>query len=109
MITVDALLTSRTIADRMGQGGGDDGMLGKGNQPPLPHEMPRVFHEAHLLAETMTATATIDSGHGRLEQRRLTASSALVGYRDWPGLAQVFQLERGVLMKKSGQQRHAVV
>ena len=44
----------------------------------------------------MATAETVDSGHGRLEQRRLTASSALVGYSDWPGLAQVFQLERGV-------------
>jgi hypothetical protein len=66
-------------------------------------------HEAPTLAETMTATETVDSGHGRLEQRRLTASSALVGYSAWPGLAQVFQLERGVIMQKSGAQRHDVV
>jgi hypothetical protein len=57
----------------------------------------------------MTATETVDSGHGRLEQRRLTASVALAGYRDWPGLAQVFPLERAVIMKKRGEQRHDVV
>lgn len=34
---------------------------------------------------------------------------ALVGDSDWPGLTQVFQLERGVIMKKSGEQRHDVV
>jgi hypothetical protein len=63
----------------------------KGNQPPLQHDIPVVCHEAQTLAETRTATETVDSGHGRIEQRRLTASSALVGYRDGPGLAQVFQ------------------
>lgn len=84
-------------------------MLVKGNQPQLQHDIQLVFHEAHALVETMTATESVDSGHGRLEQRRLTASSALVGYSDWPGLAQVFQWERGVIMKKSGKQRHAVV
>jgi predicted transposase YbfD/YdcC len=51
----------------------------------------------------------VASGHGRLEPRRLTASSALVGYRDGPGLAQVFAIERRVTMKKHGEQRHAVV
>jgi predicted transposase YbfD/YdcC len=109
VITVDALLTPRAIADRIVQGGGDYVMLVKGNQPQLQHDIQLVFHEAHMLAETMTATETVDSGHGRLEQRRLTASSALVGYSDWPGLAQVFQLERGVIMKKSGAQRHDIV
>jgi predicted transposase YbfD/YdcC len=109
VITVDALLTQRAIADRIVHGGGDYVMLVKGNQPQLQHDIQLVFHEAHTLAATMTATETVDSGHGRLEQRRLTASVALVGYSDWPGLTQVFQLERGVIMKKSGEQRHAVV
>jgi predicted transposase YbfD/YdcC len=90
VITVDALLTQRAIAHRMVQGGGDDVMLVKGNQPQLQHDIQLVFHEPHLLAETMATAETVDSGHGRLEQRRLTASSALVGYSDWPGLAQVF-------------------
>lgn len=84
-------------------------MLVKGNQPQLQHDMQLVFHEPLALAETMTATERVDSGHGRLEQRRLTVSSALVGYSDWPGLAQVFQLERGVSMKKSGAARHEMV
>jgi len=109
VVTVDALLTQRAIADRIVHGGGDYVMLVKGNQPQLQHDIQLVFHEAQTLAETMTATETVDSGHGRIEQRRLTASSALVGYSDWPGLAQVFQLERGVIMQKSGEQRHEVV
>ena len=33
-------------------------------------------------------------GHGRLEQRRITVSSFLASSRLWPGLAQVFKLER---------------
>lgn len=109
VITVDALLTQRAIADRIVQGGGDYVMLVKGNQPQLQHDIQLVFHEPHLLAETRATAETVDSGHGRLEQRRLTASSALVGYSDWPGLAQVFQLERAVIMKKSGEHRHEVV
>jgi predicted transposase YbfD/YdcC len=109
VITVDALLTQRAIADRIVQGGGDDVRLVKGNQPQLQHDIQLVFHETHALGETMMPSETVDSGHGRLEQRRLTASEALVGYSDWPGLAQVFQLERRVIMKKSGEQRHDVV
>lgn len=57
----------------------------------------------------MATAETVNSGHGGIEQRRLTASSALVGYSDWPGLAQVFQLERGVTLKTSAGQRHEVV
>ena len=52
---------------------------------------------------------TVDGGHGRIEQRRLETSAVLVGYSDWPGLAQVFPLERQVVSKKTGEGRHEVV
>jgi predicted transposase YbfD/YdcC len=41
-----------------------------------------------------TTAATIEKGHGRLEQRVLTASSMLAEYHDWPYLAQVVKVER---------------
>jgi predicted transposase YbfD/YdcC len=109
VITVDALLTQRTIAEHTVHAGGDYVMLVKGNQPQLQHDIQLVFQEAHASVETMASVETVDSGHGRIEQRRLTASPALVGYSDWPGLAQVFQLERTVILKKSAVQHHEVV
>ena len=52
------------------------------------------------------ATAlTVDLGHGRIEQRNITTSEALVGYSDWPGLAQVFELGRHVILQKTGEER----
>ena len=51
----------------------------------------------------------MDMGHGRIEQRNLTTSTALVGYSDWPGLTQVFELGRHVSIKKTGQERAEVV
>jgi predicted transposase YbfD/YdcC len=109
VITVDALLTQRASAQCLVEGGGDYVMLVKGNQPQLQHDIGLVFQEPTALAETMTACDTLDHGHGRLEERRLTASTALVEYSDWPGLAQVFQVERRVTVKKSGAQRAEVV
>jgi predicted transposase YbfD/YdcC len=109
VLTVDALLTQRAIAERIVHGGGDYVRLVKGNQPQLQHDMQLVFQEAHTLAETMATAETVDSGHGRLEQRRLTVSSALMGYSDWPGLVQVFPRERRVSMKKHAEQRHEVI
>ena len=51
-------------------------------------------------AERQTATST-DKGHGRLERRTLTSTTALSDrpggrepYLDWPGLAQCFRLVR---------------
>ena len=45
----------------------------------------------------------INEGHGRVERRRLTTSAALVDYVNWPGLQQVFCLERVSTRKKTGE------
>jgi hypothetical protein len=52
---------------------------------------------------------TLDKGHGRLEQRRLLASTALNDYVDFPHIAQVCRIERAVIELKSGRQRHETV
>jgi len=109
VITVDALLTQRAIAQRIVEGGGDYVMVVKGNQPQLHHDIHLLFQDVDTVAEPMAAAETVDVGHGRIEQRRLTPSAALVGYSAWPGLAQVFQLERRVTMKASEAQRADVV
>lgn len=107
--TVEALRTPRASAQRRVEGGGDDVMRVKGNQPQWQQDIRLVFPEPTALAETMTAYDTVDHGHGRLEERRLTASPALVESSDGPGLAQVFQVERRVTVQKSGAQRTEVV
>ena len=84
-------------------------MMVTGNQPQWQHDIRLVCQEPTALAETMTAGATLDHGHGRLEECRLTASTALVESSDWPSLAPVFQVERRVTVKKSGAQRAEVV
>ena len=44
-----------------------------------------------------------DKGHGRLEVRTLQSSSALNDYLDWPGVQQVFRLDRKRIILKSGE------
>ena len=39
---------------------------------------------------------TLEKGHGRRERRTLTATTALKGYLDWPGVAQVGRVESEV-------------
>jgi predicted transposase YbfD/YdcC len=36
----------------------------------------------------------VDKGHGRIERRTLTSTTALNAYVDWPGVGQVFRLVR---------------
>ncbi len=41
----------------------------------------------------MATATTLDTGHGRCERRTLKATTAWNAYRDWPGVAQVGQVE----------------
>lgn len=109
VITADALHTQRQVATTLVANGSDYLMIVKENQPQLHTDIETLFQEPQVVAETLTEARTVESGHGRIEERRLIASTALVGYTDWPGLQQVFRLERTVTVKKTGLQRHQVV
>ena len=52
----------------------------------------------------MTTVTTLDKGHGRRERRTLKATTALNDYLDWPGVAQVGQVESEVV--KDGKTTH---
>ena len=85
IVTTDALHTQRYVAQTILDGDGDYVMLVKGNQHGMRADIQLLFQERHVVAETLTATATVAAGHARLEVRRLTASSVLADYLDWPG------------------------
>src|SRR5215468_736498 len=91
------------------RGGSISLMPVKETQPQLLEDMQTVFALAPMAGERRTTAATVDLGHGRIEQRGLQTSNILAGYSAWPGLAQVFQLERQVILKKTGVVREAVV
>lgn len=80
-------------------------MVVKENQPTLHWALEQLFADPALVAATGTRTVTFDKGHGRLEVRRLWTSTALVGYSDWPGLAQALCLERDVTRLNTGEVR----
>jgi predicted transposase YbfD/YdcC len=109
VITMDALLTQRDVAQTIVAGGGDYVMIVKGNQPTLQDEIATLFATPSVVTETLASATTLDIGHGRIEHRRITTSTALCGYTDWAGLAQVFAIEREVTRKSSGTQRAEIV
>lgn len=99
IVTADALHTQRELSQVVIAGGGDYVWTAKGNQPTLFHMLQRLFEPETCLPGTspvveLRQAETIDKQHGRLETRRLTASRLTTEDWDWPGLAQVFKLER---------------
>jgi predicted transposase YbfD/YdcC len=108
VVTTDALLTQRAIAQTIVDGGGDYVLVVKENQPQLLRDIQLVFDQPPA-GDDQPSAQTVGSGHGRLERRRATTSSALAGYSDWPGLRQVFQLERSAVIQRTGALRAETV
>ena len=108
VVTMDALLTQRQGAQTIVDAGGDYVMLVKDNQPQLKADIELVFTMPPA-GDRQESVRTVDVGHGRIETRNLTTSQALVGYSDWPGLAQVFEVGRQVITKKTGKEQTEVV
>jgi predicted transposase YbfD/YdcC len=54
----------------------------------------------------MDTATTLDKGHGRLERRTLKATTALNEYLDWPGVAQVGQIES--VVQQDGKTSHEI-
>jgi predicted transposase YbfD/YdcC len=108
IVTMDALLTQRRVAQTIVDKGGDYVMIVKDNQPQLRADIELVF-ALPPTGDRQETARTVDIGHGRIEQRNITTSEALVGYSDWPGLAQVFELGRYVITQKTTEERVEVV
>ena len=108
IVTMDALLPHRHVAQTIVDKGGDDVMIVKENPPPLRAAIALVL-TLPPLGDRQDTARTVDLGHGRIEQRNSTTSAALVGYSDGPGLAQVCELGRHVMFQKTGKERVEVV
>ena len=90
--------------------GGDYVLTAKDNQPTLCEDIATLFNDPKVVAETVTTTRRTDLHGSRIEVRALQASSALTGsYCGWPGLQQVFRLERQRIDKRTGARTVRVV
>jgi predicted transposase YbfD/YdcC len=103
IFTTDALLTQRKVAQFILDGKSDYVFIVKKNQPTLYEDIAYLFSDFLDRALVTDMCDLFNEGHGRVERRRLTTSTALVDYVDWPGLQQVFCLERVFTHQKTGE------
>jgi predicted transposase YbfD/YdcC len=102
VITGDAMFAQRTLSLQIVAAGGDYIWEVKGNQPALQEEIVTLFEppesdtETERPPEDLVIAHSTSKGHGRLEERTLSASSLLQGYSEFPHLAQVFKIETQV-------------
>ena len=99
MLTGDALFCQRHLCAQVLAAGGDYVLLVKENQPTLFADIGLLFDPPAALGPAALVdrreASTRDRGHGRQDEvRHLIASTDLTAYLDWPGLEQVFRLQR---------------
>jgi len=110
VLTGDALFCQRTLCQQVRAAGGDYLVLVKENQGALDRDIQLLFDPPPALARRplrdRRVAQTVEPGHGRSRERRaLIASTDLTAYLAWPGLAQVFRIER--TWREHGQPRQA--
>jgi predicted transposase YbfD/YdcC len=115
VVTADAMHTQRSLSIQILKAGGDYLWFAKDNQPTLREDIEQVFASddrtvlgGHV-PNDFRKWRTVDKGHGRKESREITVSSELKGYSDWPGLEQVFKLDRRRLDIKTGKEEQEIV
>ena len=100
MVSGDAIFASRKLSLKMLQAKGEYLWILKANQVQMYHDIetlfaPQTSHPGWSVPPLDFRSATsLDKRHGRREKRRITVSSLLARYSEWPGLSQVFKLER---------------
>lgn len=107
VVTVDALLTQRAVAQTIVARGGDYVMVAKDNQLRLRQDIAGLLTTPSTrparLAAPWRRAQRVDKGHGRLERRRLVARALFPGDCDWPGAQQVFRIERQRVRLRTGE------
>jgi predicted transposase YbfD/YdcC len=111
----DAMQTQRELSAQIIAAEGDYIWYVKDNQPQLHADIAQWFApETHIkgfspVPKDFQTARSVTKGHGRREEQTLTTSSLLNPYLDWPGVAQVFQLQRRTVNTHTGQERQQVV
>lgn len=111
----DAEQTQVKLSVQILEAGGDYLWFVKDNQPTLRQEIACLFEDddrtvmGGRVPNDFQSFRTVDKGHGRRETRVITVSSELKGYSKWPGLEQVFKLDRRRVDCKSGKEQQEIV
>jgi len=100
VVTADAMHTQRGFSAQVVEAQGDYVFPVKENQPQLYKNIQALFAPEYpkpgfgKIQTDFLTTQKVNKGHGRIEVRTITTSEMLNTYAAWPGLAQVYRLER---------------
>ena len=111
IVTGDAWHTQRGLADQIITAQGDFLWPVKENQLPMYQAIAQLFAPQKTrpgfgkVRTDFQHAQKVNKGHGRLAKRSITTSALLNEYLAWPGLAQVYRLER----KLTGLRQGAII
>lgn len=101
IVCADAMQTQRRLSVEILAKGGDYIWFIKNNQPTLRADVAQFFEPPQtcgggwpLPELPRTVAKSSNKGHGRLEKRTLTLMTDESGFLNWPGVQQIFKLER---------------
>jgi len=110
VVTGDAMHTQRQLSTQIVAAGGDFVWIVKDNQPATRQAIELLFSPepapipgSGCPPKDFRVAQTVDKQAGRLEERKITVSSLLNDYLDWPFLGQVFMLERRFTCLATGE------
>jgi predicted transposase YbfD/YdcC len=112
----DAMHAQREASAQIVEAEGNYVWTIKDNQPRTRWAIEKLFvHEVcnlqkgAPLSKQCHRVTRVHKGHGRIEKRTFMVSTELNDYLDWPGVAQVFRVEREVWHEKyQGKTQHIV-
>jgi predicted transposase YbfD/YdcC len=109
VFTGDAMHTQKRLSMQVLEGQGDFMFPVKENQEKMYKNIQALFAPEYpkpgfgkIQTDFLTAQK-VNKGHGRLEVRTIQTSEMLNSYSGWPGLAQVYRLEREIQWWRSGK------
>jgi predicted transposase YbfD/YdcC len=103
VVTGDAMHTQRAVSKQILEAGGQYLWPVKDNQERLRNDIQRLFIPEQpkpgfgKIKTDFETAKQVSYGHGRVEIRTIQTSEMLNDYLDWPGVGQVYQLEREFL------------
>jgi predicted transposase YbfD/YdcC len=115
VVVGDAIHTQRALSVQILEAEADYLWFVKENQPTLHEDIATLFEADRqtvlggVIEDDFQTFRTVEKSHGRIESRAITVSGELKGYSDWPGLEQVFRLERKRVEYRDGNQETEVV
>jgi predicted transposase YbfD/YdcC len=109
VVTADAMHTQRGLATQILEAQGEYVFPVKENQPQLYKNIQALFAPEDpkpgfgKIQTDFLFAQKVNKGHGRIELRTITTSEMLNAYAAWPGLAQVYRLERQFQWRRNGR------